>query len=112
MDALLSTLRQQLLTLRNVDDDMSTAMILSLIEVMCEEGEDMQAVADRIGVPYTTVTQCFSGLDVHGRGGKPGLSLVRAVVDPECRRRKVLTLTPKGRKLRQRLIDIAGQGKG
>ena len=66
----------------------------------------MKELADALGVAQSTMSRNVAYLDRINRHHQPGLDLVRATEDPAERRRKIVTLTPRGRQLKTRLNEL------
>lgn len=73
-----------------------------------DTGEPMtlQELSDRVGLTPTTISQHLRYLGYGYRTGVPGLGLVQTQEYPENRRMKTFGLTPRGRRLLERLEFI------
>ncbi len=86
------------MVLRQQYQDM-TMVQASVLCSLWESKEASQAeIARRIGVREATVSRSISLLSNYGtRNNTPGLDLVRMEADPNDRRQRIYTFTPKGR---------------
>ena len=93
-------------TFRALDAEIPPQTIGTFLYVATHDGCLMKDLADSLGVAQSTMSRNVAMLDRINRHHEPGLDLVRAIEDPVERRRKIVRLTPKGRQLRDRLIDL------
>lgn len=91
---------------RRFDAEIPTQTVNTFLYVATHEGCTMKDVADALGVAQSTMSRNVATLDRINRHHQPGLDLVRAVEDPAERRRKIISLTPKGRQLTARLNEL------
>lgn len=68
-------------------------------ETRAGEPLTLEELAVKVGMTPTTVSQHLRYLSHGYRSGRPGLDLVLTSENPDNRRRKIFTLTPKGRGL-------------
>lgn len=94
-----STLIRVLEALRRLDPDMPIQYALSFLTVARNEGLSIRELSERLGIAQSSASRNVAALGPWHSFGKPGHDLVQAVEDPRERRRKVVTLTPKGRAL-------------
>jgi len=76
------------------------------IYVAQNAGCSVQDVAERFGFAISTASRNVALLSAEKKYKVPGLGLVVNDTDPMDRRRRVLTLTQKGRALVRELLDI------
>jgi DNA-binding MarR family transcriptional regulator len=92
---------------RKLDQELPTQTANTFLYICVHEGCTMKDIADALGVAQSTMSRNVSALSKIHRLRKPGLDLVKATEDPYERRRKIVTLTPKGRQLKERLLALA-----
>ena len=80
-------------------------MMNTFLYVCIHDGTPMKDIADALGVAQSTMSRNIANLGEISRHHTPGLRFVRAVEDPNERRRKVVRLTARGRQLRDRLLS-------
>lgn len=68
----------------------------------------IKELAEKIGLPYTTVSRHLRYLGDKERTGVDGLGLVDTAIYLPNRRQKVAFLTSKGKALRDRLLFVTG----
>jgi DNA-binding MarR family transcriptional regulator len=85
--------------LRSVDPYIPSQTAETLLVVAMRPGITMQQLSDATGLVQSSVSRNVAMLSKYHRLGKPGYDLVEAVDDPRERRRKIVYLTPNGRKL-------------
>lgn len=93
MDVLMSALAE----LRDLDMDMPIAQALSLLLIAKYEGLSLSDLAQKAGVGMASASRYVASFGKPVKPGAKGHGLVQAVEDPNERRKKVITLTPKGR---------------
>jgi DNA-binding MarR family transcriptional regulator len=91
---------------RKVDSEIPSQTINTFLYVATHEGCTMKDIEDALGVAQSTMSRNIASLDKINRHHQPGLGFVRAVEDPAERRRKIVTLTPKGKQLKARLNEL------
>lgn len=92
---------------RKLDPEIPSQTVNTYLYVASHEGCTMKDIAEALGVAQSTMSRNISTLDKINRHHQPGLNLVNAVEDPNERRRKIVTLTPRGRQLMARLNELA-----
>lgn len=95
---------------RKLDPEIPSQTINTFLYVAANEGCTMKDIASALGVAQSTMSRNVANLDKINRHHQPGLDLVRAVEDPAERRRKIVTLTPRGRQLKATLNEVATLG--
>jgi DNA-binding MarR family transcriptional regulator len=96
---------------RKLDQELPTQTANTFLYITLHEGCTLKDIAEALGVAQSTMSRNVSALSKMHRLRKPGLDLVKATEDPYERRRKIVTLTPRGRQLKDRLLAIAADGK-
>lgn len=98
---------------RALDPDMPIQYALSFLTVVEEEGLSLRDLSARLGIAQSSASRNVAALGEWHSFRKPGLHLVEAREDPRERRRKIVTLTAKGRALAARLdAMMAGRRPG
>jgi DNA-binding MarR family transcriptional regulator len=92
---------------RKLDQELPSQTVNTFLYIVVHEGCTMKDIADALGVAQSTMSRNVSALSKIHRLRKPGLDLVKATEDPYERRRKIVTLTPRGKQLKDRLMAIA-----
>ncbi|MEM9726286.1 MAG: MarR family winged helix-turn-helix transcriptional regulator [Pseudomonadota bacterium] len=91
---------------RTLDGDMQLPMAASFLIVALNDGVSRTEVMNELGVAGSTATRNLMGLMESGRLGRPGHALIDQRVNPEERRWRMHSLTPKGRKFLKQLAAI------
>lgn len=94
--------------LRDLDVDMPIAQALSLLLIARNEGLSLKELAQQAGVGMASASRYVATFGKPKKAGAKGYGLVTAVEDPEERRKKIITLTPKGRSFVNKLITGEG----
>ena len=94
---------------RRLDPDLPSQTVNTFLYIATHDDPTMKQIADALGVAQSTMSRNVSALSKIHRLRKPGLDLVKATEDPYERRRKIVTLTPRGRQLRDRLLAVLSQ---
>lgn len=102
----LSALARAVEEFRKLDPDLPSQTVATFLYVCLHEGCPMKDIADGLGLAQSTTSRNVAALSKWHRLRKPGLNLVDAKEDFYERRRKLVTLTPRGRKLRDELLTI------
>lgn len=97
---------QALEELRDLDADMPIAQALSLLLIAKNEGMSLKDVAQQAGVGMASASRYVAAFGRPVKEGAKGHGLVAAVEDPEERRKKIITLTPKGRTFVNKLTGV------
>lgn len=84
---------------------MPVAMINAFLLVAMEEGKSLREYTDMSGVPTPSMSRYLIDLSKRNRKKEEGYDLVVSHPDPMEMRRKMYRLTPKGRALRDRILQ-------
>ena len=84
---------------------MPISQALSLLLIAKYEGLSLKELANHAGVGMASASRYVSAFSPPKKAGAKGLGLVSAEEDPEERRKKIITLTPKGRSFMNRLTE-------
>ncbi len=77
-----------------------------------KEPMDLGDLSERVGLPLTTISRHMRYLDYTKHGSEKdgtGLGLIRTEINPQNRRKKMVLLTEKGERLRDRIVFALGQ---
>lgn len=91
---------------RELDGDMQMPMAASFLLVALNDGVSRTEVMRELGVAGSTATRNLMGLMESGRLGRPGHALINQRVNPEERRWRMHSLSPKGRRFLKKLVAI------
>ena len=89
---------------RTVDREMPVQQMATLLIVALNEGLSLKEISDRLATASSTASRNVAALSKVHRLGKRGHDLVSSREDPVERRRKMHTLTAKGRLFILRLL--------
>lgn len=98
IDLLLLILRE----LQSIDPEFPLQYALCLLEIAQDEGLSLTTLAERIGAPLSTISRIVGALSDHRQRGA-AYGLVTVTISASERRRKELTLSPKGKAIVERL---------
>lgn len=93
---------------RLLDPDLPIQYALSFLTIAQNEGLSIRDLSEHLGIAQSSASRNVAALSKWHSFGKEGHDLVQAEEDPRERRRKIVTLTPKGRALALRLADLIG----
>ena len=82
----------------------STALVQSFLAVCLNEGRSLTEIAEGMGQAVSTTSRHLLDLGPRRRDRSPGMGLIDQEVDPMESRRKLYTLTDKGRRLKAQMI--------
>ncbi|EWY40564.1 MarR family transcriptional regulator [Skermanella stibiiresistens SB22] len=102
----ITSLTRVLEEFRKLDPDLPIQYALSFLTLAENEGISMRELAERLGIAQSSASRNVAALSKWHSFGKPGLDLVQAEEDPRERRRKIISLTPKGHALIATLRDL------
>lgn len=94
---------------RELDPDASfaVAQVLLLVASAGDEGVSLTDIADKAGLGLSTVSRHVAHLGKINRHHQEGLNLIQTHEDPMERRRRLATLTGKGRAFMNQLLKEA-----
>jgi DNA-binding MarR family transcriptional regulator len=93
---------------RRLDPDMPIQYALSFLTIARHEGLSMGELANRLSIAQSSASRNIAALSKWHSFGREGHDLVEAHEDPRERRRKIVSLTPRGRHLLEVLRQIVG----
>lgn len=99
VDRLMSVLE----AFRELDPDMPIQYALSFLTLARHPGLSIRELSERLGIAQSSASRNVAALSAWHSFRKPGHGLVEAKEDPRERRRKIVSLTPKGKALMRRL---------
>ncbi|WP_114393383.1 MarR family winged helix-turn-helix transcriptional regulator [Oleisolibacter albus] len=91
---------------RTLDPDLPIQYALSFLTIAQNEGLSIRDLSERLGIAQSSASRNVAALSKWHSFGKAGHDLVQAEEDPRERRRKIITLTDKGRELARQLADL------
>lgn len=92
--------------LRTLDPDLPIQYALSFLTIAQNEGLSIRELSERLGIAQSSASRNVAALSKWHSFGKAGHDLVQAEEDPRERRRKIITLTDRGRELAAQLSDL------
>lgn len=92
--------------LRILDPDLPIQYALSFLTIAQNEGLSIRDLSERLGIAQSSASRNVAALSKWHSFGKEGHDLVQAEEDPRERRRKIITLTEKGRELAAQLAAL------
>ena len=95
----IATVIRVLEAFRRYDPDMPIQYALSFLTIAQHEGLSMGDLAQRLGIAQSSASRNIAALSRWHSFGKAGHDLVEAQEDPRERRRKIVSLTPRGHRL-------------
>ena len=90
------------------DPGMPLGKLEAFLLVVLHEGKSLRELCEISGQPQSTLSRHLLDLGQRNRHMEPGLGLIEGKIDPYELRKKQYLLTPKGRKLLERLLGILG----
>lgn len=87
---------QLLRELQKIDSEFPLQYAVCLAEIALDEGLSLSTLSDRTGMALSTVSRIVGALSKNRQKGAP-YGLVRVKISPAERRRKELSLTPRGK---------------
>jgi len=80
---------------------------IALTEHEDSQGLNVNTIGNKLGSTTASASRNITILNQgHVKAVRPGLGLVTTYEDPNCRIKKIVELTPKGRRLRDRLMEM------
>lgn len=106
-DTQAANLMRVLREFRALDPDMPIPQAIALLLIGEHEGLSLKELADKVGCGMASASRYVASFGKPVRPGAKGMGLVVAVEDPLERRKKIITLTGKGRVVVNRLLGVA-----
>lgn len=91
---------------RKIDPDMPLQTAACFLLIAQEPGISIMELSTRMGMAQSTASRNVAVLSEYQKGTKKGHGLVVSKEDPLERRRKLVTLSPKGRRVAESLEGI------
>lgn len=91
--------------LRSVNKDMPIGAAVSFLQIAVNEGLSITELSNKQGDLLATTSRYVQALGDTRGDKRPGLELVSAAVDPTEFRKKVLKLSPQGRRISNQIVD-------
>ena len=91
---------------RKIEPEILATQIQMFLLVAMFPGSTAKDLCERVGISQSSGSRNIAALGKVHRYGKPGYGLVQQEEDPRERRRKLITLTPKGRVLAAEIVKI------
>lgn len=88
---------------RELDPDMPIQYALAFLTIARREGLSVRELSERLGIAQSSASRSVAALSEWHSFRKPGHRVVVAREDPRERRRKIVTLTPEGQSLLEKL---------
>ena len=94
---------------RKLDPEIPSQAINTFLYIVLHEGCSVKDIGEALNLRQSSASRNVAMLSKMHRLRKPGFGLIEAREDPRERRRKVITLTPKGKRFLEDLdIHIGG----
>lgn len=110
MNAHSTVFLQLLRELQKIDPEFPLQYAICLAEISAGEGLSLTDLSERTGMPLSTVSRIVGALSRNRQRGAP-YHLVQVTISAIERRRKELTLTPRGRAVIANLHNIVNNGR-
>ena len=104
----LNTLTLLTNAVREIDDSMPIQTLSVLLEIARREPIGITKLSEHVGLAQSSASRNVAALSARHWLKRPGLCLVQLENDPQDIRKKMVTLTAKGRKAIEQLVDIIG----
>lgn len=91
---------------RKLDPEMPLQQAVTFVEVALRPGISVTELSDRVGQALSSTSRNVAALGEVNRNRQQGHNLVVAKEDPLERRKKIVSLTPKGRRVAETLITL------
>lgn len=91
---------------RKLDPELPSQMGATFVLVAARPGITMKDMAEILGISQASCSRNVAALSKWHRLNKPGHDLVEAMEDPIERRRKIVKLTPKGKRVAETLKTL------
>lgn len=90
--------------LRALDADMPMAQAYALLLIARDEGLSLKELSTRAQVGMASASRYVAAFSQPAAPGRKGMGLVTAKEDPLERRKKIITLTPKGKATTSKIL--------
>ena len=100
LDALIDVMEE----LRTVNPDMTVLTALAFMRAAKTPGIPMSKLQEQMDVAQSTVSRNIATLSKWAAYQKEGANLVASEEDPRDRRQRIVSLTPKGEKLVEKMV--------
>jgi DNA-binding MarR family transcriptional regulator len=90
---------------QKTDPEFPLQYLLCLIEISLDEGLSLTTLAERTSLSLSTISRIVGALSDFRQNGQP-YQLIEIKISATERRRKELTLTPKGRAFLQKMSKV------
>lgn len=91
--------------LQKLDQEFPLQYAVCLAEIARNEGLSLTALADRTGMPLSTISRIVGALSLHRQKGTP-YGLVRTAISAAERRKKEIYLTARGKAVVGTIADL------
>jgi DNA-binding MarR family transcriptional regulator len=105
-DLKLSRLQRVTDLLRLFDNELPAQVISVFFYVGAHDGCRTTDMPKALGLAQSSISRCTDWLSDYHRLGKPGMGLIKKIVDPEDKRSRRVYLTFKGRCLTEEIKEI------
>lgn len=95
-----------------IDKGLTGFQLQAFLIAATNEGIIQHTLQEKMNTSNAVMSRTLSKLSRHGYNDRPGLDLLETEQDPDDRRFMIVTLTPKGRALIQRIRQILGDDDG
>lgn len=101
-------LMRALARLRDLHEDMTLLQAMTFLCVAANPGIQQRGLYDKLDMEDSSASRTLALLSDVGARGFAGLDLIKAKIDPQDRRMRLLSLTPKGARLMDDLAKTLG----
>lgn len=91
---------------RKIDPEMPLQTAVTFCTVAAEEGITMKRLQEKLGFSQSSCSRNVASLSKFHRLNKPGHDLLYTTEDPHERRRKIVMLTPKGKRVAESIKAV------
>ena len=91
---------------RDINSNISVHVVQTFLLVCVHEGCSLADILKITGWHQSTISRFLLDLGPKLRDGSPGYGLVQSERDPTELRKNIYTLTPKGRELKRKVLDL------
>jgi DNA-binding MarR family transcriptional regulator len=97
---------------RKFDSEMPMQMASVFLRVAMQPGITIKELMTLEDISQSSASRNVAALSDWNRAHKPGHGLIKAVEDPYERRRKIVDLTPKGKRVAATMNDLLAVAEG